>query len=459
MTPSATPATTPTTADPFGPNFQRLLIRASLEDPGLRALIERFFDRGELRFTDGAAAWAWAHISQDPYPTLLMLSHRARSVSRDDPNVLAIDAMVHGPSDFRETEFLRREIVEWCRRQTFRLGFNAAAELFKRGEINDAERVMMQHIEQMNRIRLEPVGRSWFFEQLDDRMARRLDFAEGTDYVPTGIDPIDRHMQGGLRRGELMTVMAHSGVGKTFFAAQLGFFAARMRFRVAHFLLEGATAKIEDRYESRWAATLYRHVRRGDITAEAMRSIRDEYLLMGKNLLIRKMEADMKGAARFDDVMAELADLRTSLGWVPDLILVDYADLFTNREKTDYARQKLSFQQMRALADRQEFRGHAGYMVMTPTQAQRVEKGAQKKAYVMGEGHVGDCVEKYRISDIFLSLNQTEQEYRDREIRVHMAKYRDDEANITVRTDTNYAQGTFSVFGTEEALTRPQGEV
>ena len=148
-------------------------------------------------------------------------------------------------------------------------------------------------------------------------------------------------------------------------------------------------------------------------------------------------------------MLAEVKELRLNHGWVPDLIVVDYGDLMHAPGDNETARQKTSFRQLKALSERIEFRGHRGYAVCSPTQAQRPSQGADEREHVLRPRDVADCYEKVRVSDAIISINRTLREKEYNLARVHLGKYRDSDDGATVRVRTDYAHGAFSDLSTK----------
>jgi replicative DNA helicase len=420
-----------------------------LDDPALKALVKRFIDAGQLGFTDPASAWAWRVIASTDTPTTLQLETEAGRIPADDPARGGIESIIRG-ADVREDEYVRGQVVEWARQQVFRLGFEEARSAWNTGRTDDAMHKMMARIEEMAAMRLDAADRGWFFEDFDARQTRREFTAAGLDHFPSGIDKIDKAMNGGLHYGELEVPLAYSGIGKTFWCVQRGFVCSRMRERCIHFVLEGGRGKTEDRYEARFTDTLYSQVRRGDFDERALAILRREYDILKANLVVRGFADRTAWRITFEDMLGELSELRRAHGWVPSLIVVDYGDLVHAEGEGVRERQMTAFRQLHALAERQEFRGHRGYAVCAPSQAQRPDDGADEREHVLRPHKIADCYEKVRVADAIVSINRTRSERERDRVRVHLGKYRDAQDGITVRVATGYAKGAFSVLGCEE---------
>lgn len=436
-------------ADEFGPDFQRILARACVDDPRLRGLVKRFADDGQLGFTDPAANWAWRLIAAEDRPTLLLLETESRRVRSDDPARIGIQAMLTElSSDFRGYDYARKQIIEWARRQVFRKGFEESRTSWNNNDFEGAMTIMMRRIDESNEITILDEDRGWFFEDFDERQSRRAYSAHGLDTFPTGIDAIDKLMYGGLHYGECGVWMGYAKSGKTFALGQQGVLTARSRRRVLHFPLEGGRKGQEDRYDAAFAEAMFGEVRVGkfaDTTAERMRR---EYAILKQNLVVRGFSDNaMLWRVGIDEIMGEIRALREGHGWVPDMIIVDYGDLMMADGDDERSRQKNAFRQLKSLSERVDFPGHRGYAVWTGTQAQRPLKGSEDKEEIMRGRDVADSYEKIRIVNAILTINRTTQEAIATQARVHLSEYRHNESGITVRVTTKYAQGMFCVPG------------
>lgn len=426
-------------ADEFGPDFQRVLVKACVDDPGLRQIVRKFVDEGHLGFTDPASAWAWGLIAANSRPTILQLQTEAQRVDPTDPARAGIQSILNA-DDVRDSEYVGTQIVEWARRQLFATAFEESRQSWNAGQYDRARTQMLRRLEEINRLRLQSADRGWFFEELSERQERRAKVAAGLDFFPTGVQPIDKVLHGGLSYGELGIAVAYSKIGKSFWLNQVGFIATRMRRKCLHFVLEGGRPKCEDRYEARFMETVYKAVRRGDIESKAMIAARREYDILKRNLVIRGHADKEAWHVTPDDIRAEMGILADQYGWEPDMLVVDYGDLIHAPGDSIRERQMNAFRMLKTMADR-------GLAVWTASQAVRPSKGADQKEHVVKPRDIADCYEKVRAADAILSLNRTVEEIKHNQARVYLGAYRDNESHCLARVETDYDHGSFSKLG------------
>ncbi len=431
--------------DAFGPDFQRQLARGCMVDPQLRGIVARFMGAGQLGWTDPGALFVWQLIQARDVVSPLMLQTEIGRMDPTNPARIGAHIIATGANDFRDASYVREQIVEWAKRQVFRQAFEESRALYTKGDIDGAMGGMLKRIEEANALSIGVADRGWFFEGLQERQRARFAQALGTDSFPSGVTGLDEAMNGGLRLGELEIPLAYSGIGKTFWCVQRGYIGARLYRRVLHCVLEGGRKGTEDRYDARFAQTMFTAVRQGDISVEMLARMDQDYHTLRQNLVVRAWnDGDTAWAVCFDDIVTELKTLRRDFGWVPELVIVDYGDLLAEKGDNEYERQKLAYRKLKSLSERQEFPGHHGYAVCSPSQAQRPDKGADTREHVLRPRDIADSYEKVRVADIVVSLNRTLAEKDHKSARVHLGKYRHDEDGGTWRVGTEYQYGGFS---------------
>lgn len=431
--------------DAFGPDFQRQLVRACMIDPGLRGIVARFTLAGQLGWTDPGSLFVWQLIQARDTVSPLMLHTEVARLDPANPARVGAHIIATATQDFRDASYVREMIVDWAQRQVFRAAFEESRQFYEKGDIDSAMTMMQKRIDEANAMSIGVADRGWFFEGLQDRQRVRFAQSLGSDSFPSGVTGLDAAMNGGLRIGELEIPLAYSGIGKTFWCVQRGYLGTMTRRRVLHCVLEGGRKGTEDRYDARFAKTMFTAVRQGDIPVETLTRMDHEYRMLRQNLVVRAWnDGETAWSVSFDDIVTELKTLRRDYGWVPELVIVDYGDLLAERGDNEYERQKLAYRKLKSLAERIEAPGHHGYAVCSPSQAQRPDKGADTREHVLRPRDIADSYEKVRVADVVISLNRTLAEKEHNMARVHLGKYRHDEDGGTWRVPTEYKYGGFS---------------
>jgi replicative DNA helicase len=322
-----------------------------------------------------------------------------------------------------EAIFIKEKLADFCRRNVFSIAHKESATLFNMGEVAKAYDVMAQAQDRIREITFEDVDRQWFFEELGDRQRTRFkEQMKGWGAFKTGIPDLDMCTDGGVHGGELWAVVAYAKRGKTTWMINQGFNAIRMfAVPVLHIVLEGMGAQIAARYDSLFSQELYTKVKLGEIDPQTLRILQDEYARLRQLLVIRTMN---DWDVNVGHIKAEIDELKTRK-FVPELLITDYVDLLRSRYRTDGETQN----QVDATRDLKRLHNQTGMAGWTGFQAQRPKPGAHEKEHILTSASVADAYAKVRIVDSYGSINMTDAEMRDGEMRVYWEGHRDAPVN------------------------------
>jgi replicative DNA helicase len=224
--------------------------------------------------------------------------------------------------------------------------------------------------------------------------------------------------------GELGIWIAYAKIGKTTMLVQHGKAAARDAFlEVAHFVFEGSRALVENRYDASFADEFYSKVKTGSIDADKYHRAYKQYQMLRGKMVVRGFTDRWDYSAQ--DIADALKSMKRSRGFVPKLVIVDYGDLLTGREKryrNEYEKQKAAFRDLKTLASR-------GYAIWTASQAQRPKEDADVSPHLLKSRQIADAYEKIRVADFIGSLNRTIEEKKNDVMRIYAELYRDNAAD------------------------------
>ena len=415
---------------PFDVEFQKALLRLMTEDEsfGINAaehLKPEHFDHEIL-------SWMYSHIkrhveSYNTPPSVAVLMQAARGLDANiQPIYTAMVDQVRQVS-LRDQTWLRDQVLDFVKRNIFVRAFNEGRDLYNAGDVDKSYDLVMARMEEITRTSWEPIERAWFFRELNQRQAERKARLLRGDVVPTGFGFIDNIMRGGLHYGELGIWLSYPKIGKTTTLVTLGINAVRRNFKVLHIILEGSLKLIEDRYESAFLNEIYADVKLGDMSVEKYQMAVKEYQMLQDSLVLRSWVE--KWDINALDIDAELRELERDHGWRPDLIVIDYVDLMTGREKRYYKNETES--QHAAVRDVKRLTNR-GYAIWTATQAQRPTQKDLETEGILMSTNVSYAYEKVRACDFGGSLNQTLLEKEHKVMRMHAEMYRDNEAGQTI---------------------------
>lgn len=140
------------------------------------------------------------------------------------------------------------------------------------------------------------------------------------------------------------------------------------------------------------------------------------------------------GTATVDDVLRYLDALESTERFIPDEILIDYPDLFKIDPKYKQAMLTTIYTELRG---RLAMERNVALGVVT----QSTRSGLKKK--VIDEGDVADDINKFRIADIGITYNQTDEEERMGLARLFVARARTKRKHQHILISQAYAVGQF----------------
>lgn len=289
-----------------------------------------------------------------------------------------------------------------------------------------------------------------------DRVWRTDD--EDQDVVLTGIETLDRRRMG-PRRGQMHLMVAPSKTGKTWWGVHLSKIAAvRQQKSVLYITLEISAEDIMKRIhssmfsisrtEAKGKVAEFEKDKLGRITGLAHGESKARIAVTESDFRpwlkehIDRWEPRTKiivkefssGSLTPGMLEAYLVQLASRCSFVPDMVILDYADLM----KVSAANLRLEldriFVEIRGLAQEHNF------ALVTMTQANR--RGAESKSGV-GVHHVAEAWSKIATADTVLTLSRTPEEEKFGLARLKVAASRVGQDGITVMISQDYAAGQF----------------
>lgn len=288
---------------------------------------------------------------------------------------------------------------------------------------------------------------------------RSLAFLESAaSAYPTGIPELDKRGFGPTRK-ELWLLIADSGAGKSWGLTQLAKCALMSRARVCHISLEMSDDFCAQRYFQALFAiakrkesfqnvkfkrdTLGRITGFDDVRITPKLSLDDPGIRRKLEGLIDKWSLRLldnifvkqfpTGALTIAQLKAYLDNLEATQSFLPDLLIIDYPDLF----KLDKNNYRLALDEVF-----KELRGIAVARNIAVAAVSQSHRGAAKAKQV-GADNVAEAYSKIAHSDVVLTYSQTKAEQKLGLARLYVAKGRNDSAKFAIVISQQYAIGSF----------------
>lgn len=347
-------------------------------------------------------------------------------------------------------EYVLNQLEAWVRRQRLMRGVIRAHGEIEAGRIESAEEVL----EEAMRQRLTVFNPGLTLADALKTLKHPDNEAEHT--VPLGIPELDKRLLGPTRK-ELHMLVAPPKRGKSWFLVHAGKQALLHRWKVAHITLEMSAERVLQRYlqsvlsltrrqtdgarTSRFRRDSQDRLEAIEEEALAMRCIMDpavqrdagrklKKLRFAQNLMVKEFPS---GSLTIPALKAYLDNLERVAHFVPDMLIIDYADLM--RIDPKYRREELgsTYVDLRGMATERNI------AVMTASQSNR--EGAKSK--IVQDTHVSEDWSKVMTVDLAISYNQTEEEKKRGLARLYVSNARNEEGGFAVLMTQAYAVGQF----------------
>lgn len=333
--------------------------------------------------------------------------------------------------DIKETEdidALLDNFQEYLRQMMFLDANERIVETFNRGNKEDSYKLFTEMAAQMQQLSIQGSAFERVFEDFPDRHRRRT-LGEGNlrFRIPTGIDELDYRMggsNGGVESGEAALLLGASGAGKSQALIHLGLTASRLGYNVAHFQLEGTRDQCLQRYDAAWTGVLAQEIRNGTIDEKRMNKLKR--IIQSKNRRDIYIQAKEEyGGMSILDVRKACKELQKQIGEI-NLIIIDYLELLTPGDGLTYSPDNERHRQTKISRALKEIAMEFNAALWTATQSNDVAREIQNDAkFVLSRNNLSEDKGKIRPFDIFITLNQTDDERRDNVMRLWCDKLRD----------------------------------
>jgi len=340
------------------------------------------------------------------FPTMQLLVSIIKDELKADNNAVLREQVVEFLSRLRsnpnsgDLEYIKEKSLDFCRKQAMKEALEKSVELISKDKYDSVLDLMKNAVSVGLPV---SVGHD-FFEDMEARFVKINRLA-----CPTGLDQIDEKtvLNGGLGRGELGVVVAPTGVGKSHFLVMIGAHALRMGKNVLHYTFELTETAVGIRYDSNLT-----NIPSSEIQ-DSKQEVLDKYkeMELGK-LIIKEYPTGSCSVATIRNHLEKLA-LR---GFVPNVIVIDYADIMRSSREYDALRMelKLIYEDLRNLAMERSI------PVWTASQANRDASAAD----VVGLENMSESYGKAMVADVVLSISRKPTEKATGAGRLFVAKNR-----------------------------------
>lgn len=317
-----------------------------------------------------------------------------------------------------DREYLANKITFFAKIQAIKNAFDESLKLIKkRPESDDTWNEVYEILRRaMNTDRNFDEGLK-YFETLRERYDRMNQQDSSQEKFVTGWDGVDQEIKGGgYDRGEMISIVAASGVGKSVALSCMAAVNAKRDKKVVYISLELSEDRVAERFDSIFTGQ----------SIHCLYSVREEIFSQLETLVEDKQDKNLIVIKYFPGKTATVNTIRAYLtqlkfyGFIPDMVIVDYIG-----EMKDYPglpiheSRELLVGELRGLATEGE-----KFFCATAMQTNRSAKLVQQDGGLIEDEHMGDSYAQIRPLDGCLTLNQSSSEKSVNVGRLNVMKQR-----------------------------------
>ena len=368
------------------------------------------------------------------FPTLGLLVTIVRdSLSNSDDAILRDQIVqflhrVKSGTDLGDLGFVKDKALDFCRKQAFKDALEQAVDLIQTEKFESVLTLMKSAVS----VGMPSSTGHDFFEDAEARFVK-----VNRQVCPTGLPRLDAPdiLRGGLGRGEIGVITANTGVGKSHWLVAMGANAMKAGKNVLHYTFELTEHAVGLRYDA-------------NICSMEINEIQDK-----KDVVLKKYEDMSLGRLiikEYPTGSASSITLRNHIeklmlkGFVPNVIIIDYADIMRSTKSYDSLRHelKLVYEELRNLAM------ELNVPVWTASQANRDSANSD----IVGLENMAEAYGKAMVADLVISISRKAAEKSTGAGRLFVAKNRSGRDGLVFPIHIDTARSTFEILD-EKSLT------
>jgi len=346
-------------------------------------------------------------------------------------------------TDTTDKDFIEDKTIEFCKQQAMVNAIQDCVPLIKR---EDYESIFGIIQNAMNAGSARDDGHDYFDQALLRRMGERFP-------ISTGLDLLDKYLSGGLGAGEVGIILAGTGVGKSMMLVFLAAEALLQGLNVLYYTLELSDHMVALRLDTKLTG-----INLTELLTDSEGAYRERVNTKLKKIRKKTGKEPRVIIKEYPTRTASITTIRTHLmklrhkGFVPDIILVDYADIL--KPLTPYKEKRYELEsnveQLRALS------GEMKIPVWTASQTNR--DGLDTS--IVSLKTISESLAKAMVADVIISVGRDINLVEREEACYYLAKNRfgQDKVIFTGRFDPGTLDFRIDQEGLQESEITQQAE-
>ena len=410
----------------YGKKFQESVARLMMED---RPFCDQITEILELEFFDSSYLRAFVEIildyrekySQHPHFATLHTEIKKGNKNYDGAvNKQLRDFLVRIQSDdVNDKEYIKDQAIDFCKKQCLKKAILESANLVKKGDYDSITKIINEALSRGND---QNFGHDWFMD-VDERYVKK-----SRKPITTGWQRIDEITKGGVGAKELAVVIAPTGAGKSMVLVHLGAQALKLGKKVVHYTLELADTVVGIRYDSCLAKIDLRDI------MDSKEIVKEKIQDVSGKLIIKEYPTKSASTKSLKNHLEKLKKQNI----LPDLVIVDYADLL--RPVSHGAEKRHDLEGIY-----EELRGMATEFNCAFVTASQTNRGGLNAEVITMES-ISEAFNKCFVADFIFSLSRTPQDKQANSGRIFIAKNRNGPDGLVFPAAVDWATVSIDVL-------------
>jgi replicative DNA helicase len=336
-------------------------------------------------------------------------------------------------SSIADLKYIKDEALSFCKNQKMKKALLQSVDYLQQGNFEDIFKIIK---EALNAGENTEVGHN-YFDHFDARILMMNRSA-----VSTGWPVLDAYLNGGYGKGELAVFIAGTGIGKSWALAYAGKGALEKGKTVLHYTFELYEHAVGSRYDAIISGIPIDQIQPNKEFVK--QKIENFNQTNNGRLIIKNYPTKTASVNTIRNHINKLAHFSI----VPDIIIVDYADLMSTRKSYEQKRYELEsiYEELRALA------GELQVPIVTASQTNR----GSMEDEVVTLAAISESFAKAQVADVILSISRRLEDKRQNKGKLYIAKNRAGKDGVVLPMIMNTTTATMDVL--EEAGLDPELE-
>ena len=318
----------------------------------------------------------------------------------------------------KDLDYIKNTFLDFCKNQTLKNALMKSVDLLELGNYDDIRNM----IDSALKAGLERDLGHEYINQIEDRYRD-----EARQAIETPWALINKLLLGGLGKGDLGLIAGGPGGGKSWALVAIGAQAVKLGYTVVHYSLELNEKYVGRRYDANLTEIPM------NLLENSKEEVQEKLLGLRGGLYIREYPA---GQATVTTIQAHLENC-IQQGVIPDLVIVDYADLLTSKTSKE-KRDKLDdiYTNLRGLATQ---------MKLPIWTASQVNRTGAREEIIQGD-RMAESYSKMMITDFAMSLSRNHEDKENGTGRWHIMKNRYGADGMTYNSTMDASIGKIEVI-------------